>query len=41
MLETLPLPDETVTTLAMAIVESSKAPLLLLDDQLIVIGASA
>ncbi|MEP7129495.1 MAG: sensor histidine kinase [Sphingomicrobium sp.] len=36
----MPLPDETVTSLAMALVESSKAPLLLLDDDLMVIGAS-
>jgi len=41
MLETMPLPDETVTSLAMALVESSKAPLLLLDDELMVIGASS
>jgi len=42
MLEPLaPLPDETVKSLAMALVESSKAPLLLLDDDLTVIGASA
>ncbi|MEO8454293.1 MAG: histidine kinase dimerization/phosphoacceptor domain -containing protein [Sphingomicrobium sp.] len=40
MLETMPLPDETVTSLAMALVESSKAPLLLLDDDAVVIGAS-
>lgn len=32
--------DEAVNSLAMAIVESSKAPLLLLDDQVVVIGAS-
>ena len=36
----MPLPEETVTSLAMALVESSKAPLLLLDDQAVVIGAS-
>ena len=35
------LPNETVTSLAMALVESSKAPLLLLDDKVVVIGASA
>src|SRR6476620_8488979 len=39
--ETMPLPNETVTSLAMALVESSKAPLLLLDDDLVVVGASA
>ncbi len=32
--------NETVTSLAMALVESSKAPLLLLDDDVVVIGAS-
>ena len=37
----MPLPNETVTSLAMALVESSKAPLLLLDDRVVVIGASA
>ena len=37
----MPLPNETVTSLAMALVESSRAPLLLLDDGVIVIGASA
>ena len=37
----MPLPNETVTSLAMALVESSKAPLLLLDDGVVVIGASA
>jgi two-component sensor histidine kinase len=37
----MPLPNETVTSLAMALVESSKAPLLLLDDDVVVIGASA
>ena len=36
----MPLPNETVTSLAMALVESSKAPLLLLDDEVVVIGAS-
>ena len=40
MVETMPLPNETVTSLAMALVESSKAPLLLLDDNVVVIGAS-
>jgi two-component system, sensor histidine kinase PdtaS len=40
MVETMPLPNETVTSLAMALVESSKAPLLLLDDEVVVIGAS-
>ena len=41
MAERVPLPNETVTSLAMALVESSKAPLLLLDDAVVVIGASA
>ena len=41
MAEQMALPNETVTSLAMALVESSKAPLLLLDDELVVIGASA
>ena len=41
MAETMPLPNETVTSLAMALVESSKAPLLLLDDDVVVIGASS
>ena len=41
MVETMPLPNETVTSLAMALVESSKAPLLLLDDDVVVIGASS
>jgi len=41
MVETVPLPNETVTSLAMALVESSKAPLLLLDDDVVVIGASS
>ena len=40
MVEPMPLPNETVTSLAMALVESSKAPLLLLDDEMVVIGAS-
>ena len=40
MVETMPLPNETVTSLAMALVESSKAPLLLLNDAVVVIGAS-
>jgi two-component sensor histidine kinase len=39
--EILPLRNETVNSLAMALVESSKAPLLLLDDNLAVIGASS
>jgi two-component sensor histidine kinase len=33
--------EEAVNSLAMAIVESSKAPLLLLDDEVVVIGASS
>ena len=37
----MPLPNDTVTSLAMALVESSKAPLLLLDDDMVVVGASA
>ena len=41
MAERVPLPNDTVTSLAMALVESSKAPLLLLDDAVVVIGASA
>lgn len=41
MVDPMPIPNETVTSLAMALVESSKAPLLLLDDGVIVIGASA
>jgi hypothetical protein len=41
MVEIMPLPNETVTSLAMALVESSKAPLLLLDDDVVVLGASA
>jgi two-component sensor histidine kinase len=40
MVELMPLPNETVTTLATALVTSSKAPLLLLDDKVVVIGAS-
>lgn len=36
-----PLRKEAVNTLAMALVESSKAPLLLLDDDAMVIGASS
>lgn len=39
--EVVPLPDKTVISLAMALIESSKAPLLLLDDDVVVIGASA
>ena len=40
--EEIPLRNErAVNSLAMAIVESSKAPLLLLDDEVVVIGASA
>jgi two-component sensor histidine kinase len=41
MVEPMPLPNETVTSLAMALVESSKAPLLLIDDDVVVVGASA
>ena len=41
MVEPVALPNETVTSLAMALVESSGAPLLLLDDDTAVIGASA
>lgn len=40
MVESAALQNETVTSLAMAILESSKAPLLLLDDEVVVIGAS-
>jgi len=40
MVEPMPLPNETVTTLATALVTSSKAPLLLLDNNVVVIGAS-
>ena len=36
----MPLPEEKVTSLAMALVESSKAPLVLLDEDRVVIGAS-
>ena len=39
--EIVPLRNEAVNSLAMALVESSKAPLLLLDDEVIVIGASS
>jgi two-component sensor histidine kinase len=38
---TMPLRNEAVNSLAMALVESSKAPLLLLDDDVVVIGASS
>jgi two-component sensor histidine kinase len=41
MVEAMPLPNETVTSLATALVESSKVPLLLLDDKVVVIGASS
>ena len=41
MAEAMPLPNETVTSLATALVESSKVPLLLLDDKVVVIGASS
>jgi two-component sensor histidine kinase len=37
----MPLRNEAVNSLAMALVESSKAPLLLLDDGVVVIGASS
>ena len=37
----MPLPNEAVNSLAMALIESSKAPLLLLDDDIVVIGASS
>jgi len=40
MVEPVALPNKTVTSLAMALVGSSKAPLLLLDDDVVVIGAS-
>jgi hypothetical protein len=40
MVEPMPLPDQTVTSLATALVKSSKAPLLLLDDGVVVVGAS-
>ncbi|MGZ8312694.1 MAG: sensor histidine kinase [Allosphingosinicella sp.] len=36
----MPLTNDAVNSLAMAIVESSRAPLLLLDDEVVVIGAS-
>ena len=36
----MPLPNETVNSLASALVKSSKAPLLLLDEDVVVIGAS-
>jgi hypothetical protein len=39
--EIVPLRNEAVNSLAMALVESSKAPLLLLDDEVVVIGASS
>jgi two-component sensor histidine kinase len=39
--EPMPLRNEAVNSLAMALVESSKAPLLLLDDDVVVIGASS
>jgi two-component sensor histidine kinase len=39
--EVVPLPNEAVNSLAMALVESSKAPLLLLDEDVVVIGASS
>ena len=38
--EIVPLRNEVVNSLAMALVESSKAPLLLLDNEVVVIGAS-
>jgi two-component sensor histidine kinase len=37
----MPFRNEAVNSLAMALVESSKAPLLLLDDEVVVIGASS
>jgi two-component sensor histidine kinase len=40
MVEPMPLPNETVASLATALVKSSKAPLLLLDDDVVVIDAS-
>jgi two-component sensor histidine kinase len=40
MVEPMPLPNETVTSLATALVKSSRAPLLLLDDDVVVIDAS-
>lgn len=39
--ELMPFRDDAVNSLAMALVESSKAPLLLMNDDLVVIGASA
>jgi two-component sensor histidine kinase len=39
--EIVPFRNEAVNSLAMALVESSKAPLLLLDDEVVVIGASS
>ena len=39
--ELMPFREDAVNSLAMALVESSKAPLLLMNDDLIVIGASA
>lgn len=39
--DTVPLRNDAVNSLAMALVESSKAPLLLLDDDVVVIGASS
>lgn len=41
MSELMPLRNEAVNSLAMALVESSKAPLLLLDNDVVVIGASS
>jgi two-component sensor histidine kinase len=41
MLDAMPLPNDAVNSLAVALVESSKAPLLLLDDDVVVIGASS
>ena len=41
MSEVVPLRNEAVNSLAMALIESSKAPLLLLDDDIVVIGASS
>ena len=37
MVKTMPLPNETVTTSPLALVTSSKAPLLLLDDKVVVV----
>jgi two-component sensor histidine kinase len=39
--EIVPFRNEAVNSLAMALVESSKAPLLLLDDEVVIIGASS